>query len=122
MPYDKNHFSWVNLLHFTATGENYGHAGDRMPLISLYPGENKLHIASYVNNDASFAFDSSHKMKQNTWTKLEVGQTYLQARDINLVYGNVGREARTFGIGNYPLEQDSMCITSKSTASSTLAW
>lgn len=108
MPYDKNHFSWVNLLHFTASGENFGHAGDRMPLISLYPGENKLHIASYVNNDASFAFDSSHKMQKNSWTKLEVGQTYLQGQYV--YYIKIDGKQHFSVVNQYPRDFTDMMV------------
>merc|ERR1712187_696266 len=48
MPTGKNHYSWVNLLHFTASGDNYGRPGDRMPLISLYPGRTSFTLLAML--------------------------------------------------------------------------
>merc|ERR1712130_1092638 len=86
MPTDKNHYSWVNLLHFTASGDNYGRPGDRMPLISLYPGENKLHIACYVNNEVSYAYDNDY-VKLNGKQVYSVVNRYPRDFSNMMVYG-----------------------------------
>ena len=33
--------SWASIIHFTATGNNYGHVGDRIPGIWFYPNSRR---------------------------------------------------------------------------------
>lgn len=108
MPYKKNHYSWVNLLHFTASGDNYGRAGDRMPLISLYPGENILHIACYINNEVSYAYDSDYVLPMHRWTKLEIGQTFLRGQFVYYVKLN-GKQVYSI-INRYPMDFYNMMV------------
>merc|ERR1712227_856379 len=108
MPYAANHYSWVNLLHFTASGDNYGRAGDRMPLISLYPGENKLHIACYINNEVSYAYNVDYVMPMNQWTKLEVGQAYVQSKFVYYVKIN-GKQVYSV-VNRYPRDLSNMMV------------
>merc|ERR1712176_456679 len=108
MPYKKNHYSWVNLLHFTASGDNYGRPGDRMPLISLYPGENILHIACYINNEVSYSYDSDYVLPMHRWTKLEVGQTYLGGQFVYYVKIN-GKQVFSV-VNNYPMDFYNMMV------------
>jgi len=108
MPTGKNHYSWVNLLHFTASGDNYGRAGDRMPLVSLYPGENKLHIACYINNEVSYAYDNDYILPMHRWTKLEVGQTYVQGQFVYYVKLN-GKQVYSV-VNKYPRDFSNMMV------------
>lgn len=108
MPTGKNHYSWVNLLHFTASGDNYGRPGDRMPLISLYPGENKLHIACYVNNEVSYAYDNDYILPMHRWTKLEIGQTYVQSQFVYYVKLN-GKQVYSV-VNRYPRDFSNMMV------------
>jgi len=95
-------------LHFTASGDNYGRPGDRMPLISLYPGENILHVASYVNNEVSAAYDSDYILPMHRWTKLEIGQTYLQGQFVYYVKLN---NKQVYSIVNrYPMDFFNMMV------------
>ena len=88
MPYKKNKMEWVNLLHFTASGDNYGRPGDRHPLVSFYPGENLLHIACYLNNEVSYAYDSNYVLPMHQWTKLTLGQSWVQGQYVYYVMIN----------------------------------
>lgn len=108
MPYKKNHYSWVNLLHFTASGDNYGRPGDRMPLISLYPGENILHIACYVNNEVSYAYDSDYVLPMHRWTKLEIGQTYIQGQFV--YYIKINNKQIMSIVNRYPMDFYNMMV------------
>ena len=36
--------NWASIIHFTATNQNNGHFGDRIPGIWVYPGSTNLHF------------------------------------------------------------------------------
>lgn len=108
MPYKKNHYSWVNLLHFTASGDNYGRPGDRMPLVSFYPGENILHIACYINNEVSYAYDSDYVLPTNRWTKLTIGQAFVQGQYV--YYVKINSKQVYSVINHYPMDFSNMMV------------
>ena len=104
MPYKKNKMEWVNLLHFTASGDNYGRPGDRHPLVSFYPGENLLHIACYLNNEVSYAYDSNYVLPMHQWTKLTLGQSWVQGQYVYYVMINgkqVFSQVKIFNVQSY---------------------
>ena len=108
MPTKQNPYSWVNLLHFTHSGDNYGRPGDRMPLISLYPGENILHIACYINNEVSYAYDSDYVLPMHNWTKLTVGQAFVQGKFV--YYVKINSKQVYSVINHYPMDFNNMMV------------
>jgi len=108
MPYKKNKMEWVNLLHFTASGDNYGRPGDRHPLVSFYPGENLLHIACYLNNEVSYAYDSNYVLPMHQWTKLTLGQSWVQGQYVYYVMIN-GKQVFS-QVNYYPMDFQNMMV------------
>jgi hypothetical protein len=107
-PTKQNHYSWINLIHFTASGDNYGRPGDRMPLISFYPGENILHIACYINNEVSYAYDSDYRLPVNRWTSLTVGQAFVQGQYV--YYVKINNKQVYSVINHYPMDFTNMMV------------
>lgn len=79
-----------------------------MPLISLYPGENLLHIACYINNDMSYAYDSDYVLPMHRWTNLEIGQTFL--RDQFVYYIKINGKQVFSIINYYPMDFVNMMV------------
>ena len=70
---------WRNIAHVTKGGSN-SNPGDRMPLISLYPDENRLHISSYVNGVVNYACNTQIETKLDTWYKFEIKQVLSKGK------------------------------------------
>lgn len=78
--------SFTNVIHVTNSGQNQAAPGDRMPLISIRPDENKLHIGSYVNGEINHVFNSNEELKLNIWTNVRVQQTITNGKYIYAIY------------------------------------
>ena len=70
---------WTNIVHITQGG-SYSVPGDRMPLISLFPNENRLHISSYVNGDVNMACNGKTLLEPNKWVQIEIKQIFTSGR------------------------------------------
>lgn len=70
---------WRNIAHVTKGGSN-SNPGDRMPLISLHPDENRFHISSYVNGQVNSPCNSQSEAELNTWYKFEIKQVFSHGK------------------------------------------
>ena len=66
---------WGSIIHLTI-GNNEGRYGDRVPAIWTRPKESKLHIASAVNGEDNYVYDSD-KIPVNKKVHIVVDQSYL---------------------------------------------
>ena len=78
---------WTNIVHITRGG-SMEQPGDRMPLISLFPNENRLHISSYVNGKINYAYSPPEIWELDIWTKIRVQQRRVNSKYIYSVYIN----------------------------------
>ena len=79
--------TFTNIVHITRGG-GMEQPGDRMPLISLFPNENRLHISSYVNGNINYAYNPPEIWEFNVWTKIRVQQRLVNSKYIYSVYIN----------------------------------
>ena len=70
---------WTNIAHITQGG-SMSVPGDRMPLISLFPNENRLHISSYINGNINMACNAKTLLEPNKWVQIEIKQIFTSGR------------------------------------------
>ena len=61
----------IQLYIFLKTIVHLVNNGDRNPLISMRPNENKMHIGSYVNDQLNYVYNSA-LIPAEVWTKVRV--------------------------------------------------
>ena len=76
-----NNYGWTELLRFTATKENYGSAGDRIPAIFAHK-DGYIGVRSQVGTNANAA--KNFNIKTQTWTKVEIKQYQENGKVYNL--------------------------------------
>ena len=83
------HIGYTEILHLTK-GENKGEYGDRTPFISSreVAGVEYFHIASAVNGDVNYYYDSAKPIPLDEWITIEIsqkkfGEKYWYAIEIN---------------------------------------
>ena len=69
--------TFTNIIHLTK-GNDHGEPGDRMPAIFLL--QHKLHICSYVNDNANHAYNSQNALPLFIWTKVVVRQAIVDGK------------------------------------------
>ena len=79
--------AWTNIVHITRGGP-MSEPGDRMPLISLFPSENRLHISSYVSGNVNHAFSPPEIWENDMWVKIRVQQQLVNSKYTYSVYIN----------------------------------
>ena len=77
-----NKDGWSELLRFTATDNDWGSAGDRIPAIFLNSA-GYIHLISQVGKNGNFAKNAYIKPK--TWIKVEIKQYPKNGKVINYV-------------------------------------
>ena len=77
-----NKDGWSELLRFTATENDWGSAGDRIPAIFLNSA-GYIHLTSQVGKNGNFAKNAYIKPK--TWIKVEIKQYPKNGKVINYV-------------------------------------
>lgn len=98
---------WKSIIHITQGGSN-GVAGDRMPLISLHPNENRLQISSYVNSKVNHAYNADDILDLDVWTKVRVEQVLTNKQYIYTIYIN-GQKVHTVE-NETPIELSNMKV------------
>ena len=76
-----NNNGWTELLRFTATKENYGSAGDRIPAIFAHK-DGYIGVRSQVGTNANAGKNINIKTK--TWTKVEIKQ-YIENGEVYII-------------------------------------
>lgn len=79
--------TFTNIVHITQGGSN-GVPGDRMPLISLFPSENKLHMSSYVNGNINHSYNPPEILQLGIWTKIRIQQRLINSKYMYSVFIN----------------------------------
>ena len=64
--------SWSSIVHFSATNQNYGHLGDRVPGIWFYPNSRRLHIIDGHASDANDECPITTELKPGVETQVRV--------------------------------------------------
>ena len=70
---------WRNVVHVTK-GEGSAFPGDRMPLISFHPNDNRIQVGSYVNGQVNFPCDSKIELELGQWYKIETKQVFREGK------------------------------------------
>ena len=79
-----NNDGWSELLRFTATENDWGSAGDRIPAIFVNSA-GYIHLTSQVGTNGNFYKNADIKLK--TWIKVEIKQYPKNGKVITFVNG-----------------------------------
>ena len=79
-----NNDGWSELLRFTATENDWGSAGDRIPAIFVNSA-GYIHLTSQVGTNGNFYRNADIKLK--TWIKVEIKQYPKNGKVITFVNG-----------------------------------
>ena len=74
---------WSELLRFTATENNWGSPGDRIPAIFLH-SDGYIHFTCQVGKNGNF-YENAY-VKPKTWIKVEIKQYPKNGKVINYVH------------------------------------
>ena len=93
---------WMSIIHFTI-GQDIGKYGDRAPAVFLVPGTSKFHVASAVNGNSNYFFDTT-TIQLNRRYHIEIHQRYISQGNYRYfvkidgaeVHSIVNRDAQQF--------------------------
>ena len=91
-----NNDGWSELLRFTATENDWGSAGDRIPAIFVNSA-GYIHLTSQVGTNGNFYRNADIKLK--TWIKVEIKQYPKNGKVITFV--KMGSQIFRFSTGNF---------------------
>jgi hypothetical protein len=74
---------WAGIVHFTASGNDRGPVGDRMPALWFIPSSLRLHIRIGDMNDGNWGVDTATSCRLNQWNTLTI---VCQGRSVRVTF------------------------------------